>query len=269
MILYFSLIALIWCILLGTLQFSAVGADAVSSSILIQTSKKQLASESVVATADASATDDIPDESPEEIMNWLRQQQVEVSMAQTNLVQKLRDFGIPVGMPPGSLLQQHQDQNMDDLHNRVITSTHDNQIECRITLGRAQIGKKCVAPCQCTGSQKWVQFSVLNKLRRKDPRAWITCPTCRTPYRYDLLVAKSDLRTSLLSAVLDNLVVLRSFLAITLLSTAVIAGVPNSILRFLVSRFFWQRVCTYLRCFFKICVLFIFNFFCSFSFFKI
>ena len=55
---------------------------------------------------------------------------------------------------------------------RITESTPSNSGECRISLGRAP-AETCVAPCGCTGSQKWVQFSQLNRLRRKDPSQWI------------------------------------------------------------------------------------------------
>lgn len=181
------------------------------------------------------------EESQEEVMNWLRQQQLEVSIAQANLIQKLRDFQIPVGLPPGSLRKQSE-ANADDLSQRIITSLPDNQIECRVTLDRVPFGRKCVAPCQCTGSQKWVQFAVLNKLRRKDAQAWVTCPTCRTPYRYDLLLAQSDFKSSLLSTALDNISVVRSVVAGVVVLSALKMGAHHLLLRFLLSRSFWQQV---------------------------
>lgn len=181
------------------------------------------------------------EESQEEVMNWLRQQQLEVSIAQANLIQKLRDFQIPVGLPPGSLRKQSE-ANADDLSQRIITSLPDNHIECRVTLDRVPFGRKCVAPCQCTGSQKWVQFAVLNKLRRKDAQAWVTCPTCRTPYRYDLLLAQSDFKSSLLSTALDNISVVRSVVAGVVVISALKMGVHHLLLRFLLSRSFWQQV---------------------------
>lgn len=181
------------------------------------------------------------DETSENVINWLRQQQLEVSMAQSNLVQRLRDYGIPVGLPPGSRPLQEKDE-ADDITKRVTVCTRSNPIECRVALGRAQLGRICVSPCQCTGSQKWVQFSVLNKLRRKDPQTWVTCPTCRTPYRFDLLYSNADAKTSVLSAVLDNLNVLRSAMAIILMSAVVWSHLPAFIMRILVSRAFWQKV---------------------------
>jgi hypothetical protein len=57
---------------------------------------------------------------------------------------------------------------------KVALSREDNNLECRVALGRAPVGKKLIAPCGCTGSQEWVQFAELNRLRRREPLQWIT-----------------------------------------------------------------------------------------------
>jgi hypothetical protein len=217
-------------------QFGEVRGNAVQSS----TGRLTISKEKLRHVDQKENPHDTEEETPTMIINWLRQQQLEVNVAQSVLVQRLRDFGIPVGLPPGSRQLQEMDE-ADDIAKRVTVSTRSNPIECRVTLGRTQVGRKCVSPCQCIGSQKWVQFSVLNKLRRKDPQAWITCPTCRTAYRFDLLYSNADVKTSILSAVLDNLTVLRSAMALLLLSAVIWSHFLALIMRFLVSRSLWQK----------------------------
>lgn len=175
----------------------------------------------------------------EDVLAYLQREQVTVSMVQSALLQKLQSHKIPIGQSPGSLRVSEADP--DDIRNRVITSTADNYIECRVTLDRAAVGSKCVAPCACTGSQKWVQFSVLNKLRRKDPRAWVTCPTCRTPYRYDLILAHTGVKANLVSLALDRILYLRLSAFAVLTTTGLALGLHNLLLRFLVSRTFWSQ----------------------------
>jgi hypothetical protein len=192
-----------------------------------------------------SANTNSHEETKEEVSQHLQVEFASLSSIQNNLIQKLRNsHKIPVGQLPGSLRShQHADSTSDDITQRVITSTEDHPIECRITLDYAPIGSKCIAPCACTGSQKWVQFSVFNKLRRKDPGSYITCPTCRTPYRYDIFINQvSNLSTHLLSQVLDQMYYVRLVaLGIVVISAGILQA-PQWILRFLVSETLWKQV---------------------------
>jgi hypothetical protein len=174
-----------------------------------------------------------------ELLRYLQREQTAVLSAQSNLLQKLRSWKIAVGMDEGSL-RTDSETDSEDVTKRVIISTKENPIECRVTLDKAPYGSVCVAPCACSGSQKWVQFSVLNKLRRKDPRAWINCPTCRTSYRYDLLFSNSGVNAALIGYGLDNMGTLRILSAIIAAITAHFLGAYAQLSRFVVSKTFWQ-----------------------------
>ena len=89
----------------------------------------------------------------------------------------------------------------------IALSTSKNNYDCRISFDKVlthsliycinylltytfkvPIGHKCIAPCGCTGSGKWIQFSELNRLRRKEPLQWITCQTCQQKFNYNSLM---------------------------------------------------------------------------------
>lgn len=173
------------------------------------------------------------------VLTYLQNEQAAVTSAQYNLLQFLRQRKVPIGQQPGSLRPVESTENEQS---RIVTSTVNNNIECRISFDRVPLGHKCIAPCQCMGSQKWVQFSVMNKLRRKDPAAWVTCPTCRTPFRYDLFFTHAGIVPSLIGALLDNMAVLRALIAIVTVVLGEIAHIRALIMSYLVSRSFWQLV---------------------------
>eukprot|EP01040_Poterioochromonas_malhamensis_P002021 gene2024-2157_t len=153
------------------------------------------------------------------LIYYLQQEQILCSNAQQNILSYLKKQLIPVGSEPRSL---QTTSKVDLIEDRTITSTESHPIECRLTLDFAPPGAKCVAPCSCTGSQKWIQFSVLNKLRRKDPKQWITCPTCREPYKHELFASQGGLKSAVIGMLLERLNIIRG------------------LFRYLVSRSFWQ-----------------------------
>lgn len=176
-----------------------------------------------------------------ELLRYLQREQTAVLTAQSNLLQKLRAWKIAVGMDEGTL-RTESELDSEDVTNRVIISTKENPIECRVTLDKAPFGSVCVAPCACSGSQKWVQFSVFNKLRRKDPKAWVNCPTCRTSYRYDLLLSNCGVNAALVGYGLDNMGTLRLLSVLVATIAAHLLGAYAQLSRFLVSKTFWQLV---------------------------
>lgn len=176
-----------------------------------------------------------------ELLRYLQQEQTAVLTAQSSLLQKLRARKIAVGLDEGTL-RTESETDTEDVMKRIIISTKENPIECRVTLDKAPYGSVCVAPCACSGSQKWVQFSVLNKLRRKDPQAWVNCPTCRTSYRYNLLFSNSGVNAALLGYGLDNMGTLRILSVLIASIAAHFLGAYAQLSRFLVSKTFWQMV---------------------------
>jgi hypothetical protein len=102
-------------------------------------------------------------------IDYLESESIAAAEALQTIRSKLRNKGIHIGPMD------------DDSHvankNRpeIALSTDENEIECRVSLGPVPHGVKAISPCGCTGSQKWVQYSVFNRLRRKEPNHWKTC----------------------------------------------------------------------------------------------
>jgi hypothetical protein len=198
------------------------------------------------------------------ILTYLQQEQVACSNAQQSIIQTLRQYKIPIGSEPGSLRKLKTGLS-NTIHDRVVTSTEDNEIECRVTLDRVPVGSKCVAPCGCTGSQKWIQFSVFNKLRRKEPEQWKTCQTCKQPFLHDLFTPYGGTKVALLGYVLDHRPLFRSLALLVALFSSYVIGVQNWISRFLVSESFWQMVRCLLFNLFFLSLSFTFSSFLSLS----
>jgi len=175
------------------------------------------------------------------VIPYLQSEMAACSNAQQSILKFLHEKLIPIGMAPGSL-RSAQSSHRDDISSRITISSADNNIECRISLGRAPLGSKCVAPCGCTGSQKWVQFSELNKLRRKDPQQWTSCPTCQQKFDYSVFAVYGGLPASLVGYALDHPVILRSTIVSSLVVIGYFGSVKAWIYRFLVSRSLWQQV---------------------------
>lgn len=176
------------------------------------------------------------------LIQYLQKEQIACSQAQQNLIQVLKQRYIPLGQEARSLLRQQHDSDHDNIQDRIIESRADNHVECRISLDRVPIGSKCIAPCQCTGSSKYVQFSVLNKLRRQDPKQWIICPTCRTPFQYERFMAYGNSQSAMIGYVLDHARVLRSVLLTSVLMVSYVLDLPSWLSRFVVSSTFWMQV---------------------------
>lgn len=151
---------------------------------------------------------------------------------------------IPLGQMPRSLahFRRSDDESIKESHakSRIVVSDESNNIECRISLGRAPFGSKCVAPCGCIGSQKWIQFTELNRLRRKDPSQWTVCQTCQQNFEYDIFSNYGGLGSNLIGLALDNKSILRG--ALLSISAVLVYGLSlkNWLMRFMVSRIWWQ-----------------------------
>jgi len=121
-------------------------------------------------------------------------------------------------------------------------STEENNLECRVALGRAPLGSKCIAPCGCTGSSQWIQFAELNRLRRKEPSQWKICQTCQQPFEYTAIASHGGFKGGIISTMLDNHTLLRiSIIGSSLLITT-FSPLGSLGLRFLLSGLFWKQV---------------------------
>lgn len=153
---------------------------------------------------------------------------------------------ISLGSNASNIIRSQISKQKDQQHELpVIESTADNQITCRISLSPIPIGSKAIAPCKCIGSQKWIQFTTFNKLRRKDPSQWKTCRTCLSPYmsiyqhKNMMDLPFNAVFTSLL---LDNVALLRSFVIMSLFAFGHMISFPKLLLKFIVSKSLWQQV---------------------------
>lgn len=182
-----------------------------------------------------------PSTSIQMVLPYLQSEMSACSNAQQSILKFLHEKYIPIGMIAGSL-RESLNSKIDSVRSRIIVSTSNNNIECRVSLGKAPIGSKCVAPCGCTGSSKWVQFAELNKLRRKDPQQWTSCPTCQQKFDYSIFVAYGGLPASLIGYILDNLLILRSSLLLIAIVIGYIGSFRSIVYRFLVSKALWQQV---------------------------
>lgn len=108
------------------------------------------------------------------ITKFLQGELASIATAHNSIHSFLRQKGIPIGDQPRSLRVV---PGADTKQKRLMVTLSDetNDIECRVALEKAPIGSKCIAPCGCTGSQQWIQFAVLNRMRRSEPSQWITC----------------------------------------------------------------------------------------------
>ena len=123
---------------------------------------------------------------------------------------------------------------------KIALSTEEDDLECRITLGKPPVGRKLIAPCGCTGSQEWVQFSELNRLRRKEPSQWVTCQTCLQKYNYGPIHEYGGVQGNILSHLLDNTKILRTAAALLVSAIAFTLPVHKGIMRVFTSGAFWQ-----------------------------
>jgi hypothetical protein len=109
------------------------------------------------------------------ITKFLQTELASIATAHNSIHMQLREKRIPIGDQPRSLRSTTTDD--DKRHGKLmVTLSHElNNIECRVALERAPLGSKCIAPCGCTGSQQWIQFAVLNRMRRSEPSQWTVC----------------------------------------------------------------------------------------------
>lgn len=174
------------------------------------------------------------------VLAYLQTELSGTSTAQLNIAKFLHQKHIPIGLIPRSLVRKQAEVN--DIKSRIALSTEDNNIECRIALGKATVGSKCVAPCGCIGSQKWIQFSVYNKLRRKDPLLWKVCQTCQQKFESEIFTDFGGLYGNILGLILDNRIILRIAALFSFLLFSFIIKLPKLIMKFLVSKSLWQLV---------------------------
>lgn len=153
----------------------------------------------------------------------------------------LREKKIAIGETSGSLRASRINDNILQSGKLVVALSDDsNNIECRVALERAPLGSKCIAPCGCSGSQRWIQFSVLNRMRRTEPSQWKVCQTCQRPFDYSGFIAHGGELGNLISMVLDNPSILRTGLGIVAALIAWEGTVGKLSMRALLSRAFWN-----------------------------
>jgi hypothetical protein len=86
--------------------------------------------------------------SPE--LEWLRQESYRLAELRVNTKQLLKERGISMDREPGpSLASRHIPWRP-----RVVLSSNDNSIYCRVGLDRVPIGRKAIAPCRCKGTNE-------------------------------------------------------------------------------------------------------------------
>lgn len=173
------------------------------------------------------------------ILHYLQSESSALSSAQQSIQSFLQSKKIPVGGLPGSLRKKGNSDKESKL--RIALSTKDNNLECRIALGRAPIGRKCVSPCGCTGSQQWIQFSELNRLRRKEPTQWTKCQTCQQTFDYSMISTHGGVAGNVVSMMLDNVQYLRASVVAVTLILGYLMSFGSLFLRFLTSRWWWQQ----------------------------
>jgi len=178
------------------------------------------------------------------VMSYIQKESASVSNAQHAIKAFLNSKDIPIGLSnrPSSLSSSTNKEEEQSIHHQfdIAMSTSDNVIDCRVSLERIPLGSKCLAPCGCTGSQKWIQFSVLNKLRRNDPSQWKICRTCQKPFDYTPISIYGGVNGNLLSLILDNKAILRASLGVFFVLFSVVCNLSLLIKRLLVSKLLWN-----------------------------
>jgi hypothetical protein len=175
----------------------------------------------------------------QQTLQYLQSELATLSAAQQNVGSFLRSKRISIGLPPGSLSATRK---IGSALSRIAVSTEENPVECRVALGRAPAGAMCVAPCGCTGSQKWVQFAELNRLRRKEPDQWQVCRTCQQRLEYELFDAYGNLATGVLGFALDHRGIVRGSLMLALGAILPLLSIHLWVARVLTSRALWMKV---------------------------
>jgi hypothetical protein len=175
-----------------------------------------------------------------DVTKFLQTELTALAAAHNSINTFLRDRKIAVGDAPGSLRTSLPGSCATSNRLVVALSDESNNIECRVALERAPVGAKCIAPCGCTGSQRWVQVSVLNKMRRTDPAQWKVCQTCMQPFDYAGFVAHGGEVGNVVSLVLDHPAILRSAVAAVAAVLLWEGTVTRLFMRAMLSRSFWN-----------------------------
>jgi len=177
----------------------------------------------------------------DDVLTFLLRESAHLSALQEQVGGFLRTQGIFVGNHLRPIVDADRDGNRKDRgSHRIAISTMENPLECRITLGQAEVGSKVIAPCLCSGSQEWVQFSELNRLRRKDPGQWKVCPTCQGKFDFSMIYEHGGVKGNLITLLLDNKIILRSILLVGVVISGCILRADKLAMVFLTSRMFWQ-----------------------------
>ncbi len=174
-------------------------------------------------------------------MSFLQSEMSSVGSAQQRIVNFLSEKNIRIGQQPTSRTGKKL-PSAEDILSRIAISTKENEIECRISLGKSPVGSKCVAPCGCTGSQKWIQFSQYNKLRRTDPSQWVTCQSCQQPFKHAEFSIYGGLKGSLLANFLENMQFLHVTEVVLLVVISYIFSLREWSMRLLTSKMLWNWV---------------------------
>lgn len=172
-----------------------------------------------------------------QLLSYLQSESSSLSSSHKSITDYLHSKKIPVNGLPGSLRIRTSDRP----HLKIAESTPDKVLECRISLSKIPVGKKCIAPCACSGSQQWITFAEFNRLRRKEPMQWKVCRTCQQKLDVDSLVNYSGISGNLIGLVLDNLLIFRSIVGFSIMALCCLISFPSLVLRFLVSKAFWQQ----------------------------
>ncbi len=173
------------------------------------------------------------------VPRYLQNELISIGKSQQSIVNFLSQKNIRIGQQPVPI-----NKLSDDFVSRIATSTKENPLVCRVSLGTAPEGVICVAPCGCTGSQKWIQFSEYNKLRRSDPAQWKVCKTCQQDFQIEPFISRSGLRANVIGKLLDNMYILRSAGVVSALAISYAIDLNAFISRVLTSRIVWQNVST-------------------------
>lgn len=175
------------------------------------------------------------------LINYLQKESVSTSSAHQAIKTFLNSKYVSIGTFKATEKDgSFKTSSKKRIRHLITLSTSENSIDCRVSLERATIGSKCIAPCGCSGSQKWIQFTTLNKLRRKDPDQWKVCRTCLQKIDYSFVSKYGGIRGNLVSFDLDNLLTLRSIIVILAISFFSVFELPKLMSRILVSKHVWK-----------------------------
>lgn len=230
---------LLWTVLVLQLLQSAQSAATAAAHVSGQgpNAASSRIEESAVASSDAGEAKDDSWSSAQAAISYLQSEAASLTSSQHAIKEFLHSKHVPVGTTPRSM-RKIDSEAAEKLIVGVSSKKHP--IECRVSLDKAPIGSKCIAPCGCTGSQRWIQFAVLNRLRRKDPEQWKVCQTCQQRFDYSGLVKYGGVWGNALTLLLDKPALLR----LASISAASLAFVTLSldklVVRFALSKYFWS-----------------------------